>query len=222
MKKTIILSLAIFIATITFAQTEKNEKYIGAMKVNIELIDMAFSKPEATNAFIELANNFERIANKEKTQWLPFYYAALCRVNYSYMQKDASGNDAIAEYATKLINKADSLMPNNSEISCIKSMIASMQMMVNPQQRWGQYGPISQKAMAAAMQQDPTNPRPYMLKGQGLKFTPEAFGGGCKTALEHLKTATEKFTTFKPASDIAPNWGKSYTETLVKECAGSK
>ncbi len=222
MKKIFTLSLAIVFATNTFAQTEKNERYIGAMKINIELIDTAFKKTEATNAFIDLANNFERIANKEKNQWLPFYYAALCRVNYAYMQKDPSGNDAVAEYATALINKADSLMPNNSEISCIKSMIASLQMMVNPQARWMQYGPISQKAIAAAMQQDPTNPRPYMLKGQVLKFTPESFGGGCKTALAPLKTAVEKYIAFKPASEIAPNWGKTYTEGMVKECEGTK
>jgi hypothetical protein len=216
MKKIIILSTIIITSLSSFAQ---NEKFIAAMKKNITQIDSAFAKPDL---FISLANNFERIGTSEKNQWLPFYYATLCRVNYSYTQKDASGNDVIAEYATKLINKADSLMPNNSEISCIKSMIASMQMMVNPQARWGQYGPISQKAMAAAMQQDPSNPRPYMLKGQGLKFTPEAFGGGCKTASAPLTIAMEKYAAFKPASDIAPNWGKSYTETMVKECAVSK
>jgi hypothetical protein len=57
-----------------------------------------------------------------------------------------------------------------------------------------------------------------MLKGQSLKFTPPQFGGGCKAALEALNTAVEKYGTFKPASDIAPNWGKSYTEMMVKEC----
>jgi hypothetical protein len=216
MKKLIILSIISIAFFSSYAQTEK---FVAAMKKNITQIDSAFAKPDL---FINLANNFERIGTSEKNQWLPFYYAALCRVNYSYTQEEKSGNDAIAEYATKLINKADSLMPNNSEISCIKSMIATMQLMVNPQSRYMQYGQISQKAMASAMQQDPTNPRPYMLKGQGLKFTPEAFGGGCKTALAHLKTAIEKFTAFKPASDIAPNWGKSYTETLVKECEASK
>ncbi len=189
------------------------------MKKNITQIDSAFAKPDL---FISLANNFERIATSEKSQWLPFYYAAYCRINNAYMQKDPSGNDAVAEYATTLINKADSLMPNNSEISCIKSMIASLQMMVNPQARWMQYGTISQKAMDLAMKQDPTNPRPYMLKGQGLKLTPETFGGGCKTASAPLTTAMEKFDAFKPASDIAPNWGKSYTEGLVKECEVGK
>jgi hypothetical protein len=216
MKKLIILSTIIIASLSSFAQSEK---FVAAMKKNITQIDSAFTKPDL---FISLANNFERIGSSEKNQWLPFYYAAYCRINNAYMQKNTSGNDAVAEYATNLINKADSLMPNNSEISCIKSMIASLQMMANPQARWMQYGPISQKAMAAAMEQDPTNPRPYMLKGQGLKFTPEAFGGGCKTALAPLKMAVEKYATFKPASDIAPNWGKNYTEGMAKECEATK
>ena len=216
MKKLIILSAITIASLSSFAQSEK---FVAAMKKNITQIDSAFTNPDL---FISLANNFERIATSEKNQWLPFYYAAYCRINNAYMQKNTSGNDAVAEYATNLINKADSLQPNNSEISCIKSMIASLQMMVNPQARFMQYGSISQKAMGAAMQQDPTNPRPYMLKGQGLKFTPEAFGGGCKTALASLKIAVEKYAMFKPATDIAPNWGKNYTEGMAKECEATK
>jgi hypothetical protein len=216
MKKLIILSAIIITSVSSFAQSEK---FVAAMKKNITQIDSAFAKPDL---FLSLANTFERIGTTEKTQWLPYYYAAYCRVNYGYMQKEPSGNDAIAEYAISLINKADSLLPNNSEISCIKSMIASLQMMVNPMQRFMQYGTLSQKAMETAMQQDSTNPRPYMLKGQGLKFTPAQFGGGCKTALVPLTTAVEKYGTFKPASDIAPNWGKNYTEVMAKECEASK
>lgn len=90
-------------------------------------------------------------------------------------------------------------------------MIASVQMLVNPQQRYMTYGTTVQKELQNAMKQDSTNPRPYLLKGQGLKYTPAQFGGGCKTALPILKTALEKFTTFKPAMDIAPNWGMSIT-----------
>ena len=212
MKKITLIAILHFFSLITFAQSEK---YINAMIKNIALLDSAFAKPEN---FLSMANTFERIGTSEKTEWLPFYYAAYCRVNYAFMQKDQAGNDAIADKATELINKADSLQPNNSEISCIKSMIASVQMMVNPQQRFMQYGPISQKAMAMAMQQDPSNPRPYMLKGQGLKYTPEQFGGGCKNAVPQLEIAIEKYNAFKPASEISPNWGKAYTESLVKEC----
>lgn len=216
MKKTIFLLLISIVSLSSFAQ---NEKYVNAMKKNITLLDSAFAKPDN---FLSMANTFERIGTAEKTEWLPFYYAAYCRVNYAFMQKDPSGNDAIADKSAELINKADSLQPNNSEISCIKSMIASVQMMVNPQQRFMQYGPISQKEMGVAMQQDPSNPRPYMLKGQSLKYTPEQYGGGCKKAIVELTTAQEKYTAFKPASDISPNWGKSITEMMIKECSETK
>ena len=212
MKKIILFSIASIFSLATMAQSEK---YTGAMKKNIALIDAAFAKPDD---LLSLANTFERIGTSEKAEWLPFYYAALCRVNYAFMQKDPAGNDPIAEKATMLINTADSLKPNNSEISCLKSMIASAQMMVNPQQRYMQYGAASQKELQKAIQQDPTNPRPYMLKGQGLKYTPENFGGGCKTAMPQLEIAMEKFSVFKPESEIYPNWGKSYTEGIIKEC----
>ena len=212
MKKIILFSIISIFSLSTMAQSEK---YVGAMKKNITLLDSAFAKPDN---FLSLANTFERIGTSEKTEWLPFYYAAYCRVNYAFMQKDPSGNDPIAEKATALINVADSLNPNNSEISCIKSMIASVQMLVNPQQRYMQYGAASQKELQKAMQQDPANPRPYMLKGQGLKYKPEQFGGGCKTAMPQVEIAMEKFNSFKPVSEIYPNWGKSYTESMIKEC----
>jgi len=216
MKKIILFFIISIFSLATMAQ---NEKYVNAMKKNITQLDSAFAKPET---FLGLANTFERIGLAEKAEWLPYYYAAYCRINYALMQADPSGNDPIADKATELVNRADSLQPNNSEISCIKSMIASAQMLVNPQQRFMQYGKISQKAMAIAMQQDPSNPRPYMLKGQSLKYTPEQFGGGCNKAVVELTTAQEKFNAFKPTSDISPNWGKSYTETLMKECSETK
>ena len=212
MKKITLISFFSFFALITFAQSEK---YTNAMKKNIALLDSAFAKPDN---FLSMANTFERIGTTEKTEWLPFYYAAYCRVNYAFMQKDPSGNDPIAEKATALINTADSLQPNNSEISCVKSMIASVQMLVNPQQRFMQYGAASQKELQKAMQQDPANPRPYMLKGQSLKYTPEQFGGGCKNAMPQLEIAMEKFTSFKAVSEIYPSWGKSYTGDIIKQC----
>jgi len=185
------------------------------MKKNLAAIDTSFQNPAN---LLTLANNFERIATAEKNQWLAYYYAAFCQVNYGFMLQDKDKVDGFADKATDLINKADSLMPNNSEISCIKSMIASCHMMVNPMQRWQEYGAESNGNMEKAMQQDPNNPRPYYLKGQGLKYTPEQFGGGCKTAKPELQTALDKYATFKPASELDPNWGKAQVEMLIKGC----
>ncbi len=212
MKKLFLIAAVAFIAIGTNAQSDK---YIASMKSNIAAIDTSFKNPAN---LLALANKFERIATAEKDQWLAYYYAALCQVNYTYMEKDKSKLDAIADKASELIDKADALQPKNSEISCIKSMIASAHMMVNPMQRFMEYGPEAQSHLDAAMQQDPTNPRPEYLKGQGLKYTPEQFGGGCVTAKPILQSSLDKYNKFKAASDIHPNWGKERVEMLIGEC----
>lgn len=212
MKKLFLLAAVSFLSAATFAQSEK---YLATMKSNIEAIDAAFKNPVS---LLDLANKFERIASAEKTQWLPYYYAALCQVNYSYMEQDKTKIDAIADKATEWIDKADALQPNNSEISCLKSMIASAHMMVNPMQRFMEYGQEAQVFIDAAMQQDPANPRPEYLKGQSLKYTPEQFGGGCANAKPVLQSSLDKYNKFNPASDIHPNWGKQRVEVLIGEC----
>lgn len=212
MKKLVFVCVFVLAAAAAFAQSEK---YTAAMKANIAQIDSAFKNPPA---LLTLANNFERIATAEKNQWLPYYYAAYCQVNYGFAEKDKSKTDAIADKASALIFKADSLQANNSEISCIKSMIASCHMMVNPMQRFMEYGEESSSNIEKAMEQDPANPRPYMLQAQTLRYTPEQFGGGCGAAKPVYQTAIEKYATFKPASELHPNWGKAYTEKLAADC----
>lgn len=212
MKKIILIATVIFATTTTFAQSDR---FVASMKSNIAAIDTSFKNPLN---LLTLANNFERIATAEKTQWLPYYYAALCQVYYSYMEQDKTKVDAIADKATDLIDKANALQPNNSEINCIKSMIASAHLMVNPMVRYQEYGAESQSYIDAAEKQDPTNPRPVFLKGQGLKYTPEQFGGGCSTAKPILLVAMDMFNKFKPATELHPTWGKQRTEQLLAEC----
>jgi len=69
MKKLLLFAAILISSAASFAQSEK---FTAAMKKNIALIDSAFSRPDA---FLELANTFERIGTAEKNQWLPYYYA---------------------------------------------------------------------------------------------------------------------------------------------------
>jgi len=205
-------------ALLLFAQVlvaQPSEKYMAAMQKNLESIGSAFKSPAS---LLTLANNFERIAEAEKTEWLPYYYAVFCQVNYGFMEQDKSKTDMLANKATELIDKANVLNPNNSEISCIKSMIASCHLMVNPMQRFMEYGQESSKQLEVAKQQDPANPRPDMLVGQALKYTPEQFGGGCATAKPKVESALKKFEDFKPASPMHPQWGKEMAEQILSEC----
>src|SRR5664279_756072 len=210
-----IIFLFTFLTVFSAAGFSQSEEYVPDMKALIAKIDTSFKNP---SNLLDLANEFEHIAIEAKNQWLPFYYAAFCEVNYGFMEQDKDQVDGFADKATALLASADVLAPNNSEISCIKSMIASCHMMVNPMQRWQEYGAESNGNMEKAMQEDPANPRPYYLKGQGLKYTPEQFGGGCKTALPALQTALDKYASFKPASELHPTWGLEQVKALMKGC----
>lgn len=212
MKKLIIITVAAFAFVHTKAQSEKFEK---AMQESLAQVPAAFNNAPD---LLSLANKFERIAMAEKNQWLPYYYAAYCQINYAFVAFDPSKADGIADKATSLLNKADSLQPNNSEISCIKSMIATAHLIVDPAARYMEYGPQGQAALEAAMKQDPSNPRPHLLMGQDIANTPEQYGGGCSKALPHLEAAKSKFEAFKPASGIAPNWGAEYNQQLIERC----
>jgi len=204
--------MCLVFTVVLFAQSEK---FTAAMKKNLEALDTSFKNPPS---LLSMSNNFERIAAAEKNQWLPYYYAAFCQVNYGFIETDKSKVDAYADKATELINKADSLSPNNSEISCIKSMIASCHMLVDPMTRYMEYGKASGENLDNAISQDSTNPRPHYLKGQGLRYTPEQFGGGCKTALPEFQKAMDKYDSFKKAGELYPDWGKAQVENLLKEC----
>ena len=213
MKKFLFVAALIVFAQSTMAQ--ENEKYIAAMQKNLIALQAASKEPAS---LLALANNFERIADAEKTQWLPYYYAAFCQVTYGFRETDKSKTDMIADKATDFINKANALSPKNSEISCIKSMIASCHMMVDPMTRYMQYSAESSEELEAAKQQDPTNPRPDFLIGQGLKYTPEQFGGGCGTAKPLITESLTKFENFKLASPLHPNWGKEMATQIMNEC----
>jgi len=209
MKKTILSMLFIGFCLATLAQSEK---YASAMKKNIVMLDSAMQKGNAK----ELANNFERIAEAEKSQWLPYYYAAYCNILSTYTEKDKTKIDAVADKAEELIIKAEGIAgKENSETAVIKSMIASAHMMVDPQSRYMTYGAASAENMKKAQELDPANPRPVYLEGQAKFYTPAAFGGGKDVAKPLFEKALKMFDDFKPAGELYPTWGRSSTEYFL-------
>ena len=211
MKKTILSVLIIGLCITTFAQSDR---YAPAMKKNIAMLDSTMQKGNAK----ELANNFERIGDAEKKQWLPYYYAAYSNILTTYTENDKSKIDAIADKAEELITKAEGLAgKENSEIDVIKSMIASAHMMVDPQSRYMQYGAASSSNIEKAKALDPTNPRPVYLEAQAKFYTPAAFGGGKDVAKPLFEKSISMFDTFKPETDLHPTWGKAAAQYFLAQ-----
>lgn len=214
MKKMILLALTAMLLQPVFSQSEK---FTAAMKKNIAEIDSAFIKNEVPR-LNDIAATFERIGDAEKTQWLPYYYAAYCQVTVAFIKNEVANNDVVADKVDQLIAKAEALETKNSELSLLKAMNTSLRMLVNPMQRYMQYGQKIQEYTQDAMSQDPSNPRPLYFSGVSLKNTPEQFGGGCGTAKPVLDKALELFASFKPKTELHPNWGKAICENEAAGC----
>lgn len=213
--KTIVFSLALFCTTLTtFAQSEQ---YTAAMTEALGSLKKMTAKPSVADMQAE-ANKFERIATAEPEQWLPVYYAGLY---YSYLGFMGSGlpeKDKFLDMATDYANKAENLAPKNDEVYVLKAQIAQAKMVADPRTRSQQYGPVMSAELAKAIALNPENPRIYALQGSSLYYTPAEYGGGADMACPVLNKAMAKFSTFKPASPIHPDWGRESIEHLMDKC----
>jgi len=208
-KNVLIIVMAIFSLTVF----SNEESYRNEMEKNIKSIE----KAKLLNEFQELANKFERIAKAEKEKWLPYYYSAFCTINMSFLTKEKC--DQYLDEAQKMIDEANLLSPNNSEIETLQGFLYLGRIMADPQTRGMKYSPMATACFEKAKALNPNNPRPYYLLGQNLLHTPVQFGGGKTVACPILKIAFEKYNSFKPESEISPNWGMKHTKELIKNCS---
>jgi len=172
--------MLLFAGTV-FSQT--SDKFTAAMQSKLAIMDSA----RDVNSLKDLSAAFERIADAEKTQWLPYYYAALCDVNAGNVAMTGGGavsmgnnsdkTDPLADRAEDMLNKAEALSKDNSEIFVVKKMIATLRLMGEPMNRYMTYGPEGAQALDAAKKLNPDNPRIYVLEGMDKYYTPEQFGG---------------------------------------------
>lgn len=189
----------------------QSSRYQQAMEQRIAQMDN-LKTPEACR---DLANAFERIADAEKTQWLPYYYAAYCRVMGGYLIGNgqmggfADKTDPEADKAAELLDKAEAISGANSETWCVRKMIATLRMSADPMNRFQTIGAQAAEALEKARQMDPANPRVYLLEGQDKFFTPEQFGGSKTEAKALFEQCLQKAESFKPASSLHPVWGPS-------------
>ena len=214
--KKIILSLASFGCLL--AVSAQTEKYTKAMTEKVAAIDTTWE----TEKLKELSAAFERIALAEKTQWHPYYYAALAQVNAGLSMSmsgalPADKADPIADKAEELIGKAEMLSKDNSEIFIIKKMITNLRMAPGEMSRYMKYGPEGATALEMARILNPENPRVYLLEAQDKFFTPEQFGGSKTEARKLFEEAQKKFEAYKPANAFDPDWGRSTVKYFLNE-----
>ena len=210
--KKILLSFLLFASAAAMAQSDK---FTQAMQNNIAKFDSV----NTTADYQALAASFESIGDEEKTQWLPYYYAALALTNAGWASASLD-KDENAEKVKALCDKADAITTDNAdkaEILSIRNMAATQQMLVDPQSRWMSYGQEASGDLQKAMMLNPDNPRLYYLQGMSVFGTPEQFGGGKEKAKPIFERAVALYKTEQP-KPLYPHWGQKSAEDKLAEC----
>lgn len=168
--------------------------------------------------FTALSNDFTRIGDKEKTQWLPYYYAAHTSIEKGrnlMMTGKMDQLDAIATEAQTALDKAAELSKDNAEILILQKMIHGLKMMVDPQARFMSEGLLGADALSKAAKLDPENPRITLLKAEDVYYTPEQYGGSKAKGLELFQKAKDQFVAYQPKTALHPNWGKGEVDYFL-------
>src|SRR5579872_6072333 len=200
-----------FVLLAGLAANAQSDKYVQAMKKNIALLDSAKSIDELQS----LAGTFDRIGDAEKTQWLPYYYAALAQTWIGWMP-DVKDKDANAQKIKAYLDKAEAI-EKNAETYAIENMAATQQMLMDPQTRWATNGKDASEALQKGMELDPNNPRLYYLQAMSLFNTPPQFGGGKDKAKPVFEKSIALFKSTQP-KPLYPSWGQKQAEQMLAQC----
>jgi len=196
---------------VSLAAGAQSDKYTQVMQKNITLLDSAKTIDELTS----LAATFDRIGDAEKTQWLPYYYAALAQtwIGWNPAVKDKDANSAkINAY----LAKAEAI-EKNAELYAVENMSATQQMLVDPQTRWATNGKDAGTALQKGLTADPNNPRLYYLQGMSLFGTPPQFGGGKDKAKPLFEKSVALYKSAQP-KPLYPTWGQKQAEDMLAQC----
>jgi hypothetical protein len=209
MKKTLVLfALPLLIG---FASLAQSDKYVAAMEKNLPLFDSA----KTIDQYQSLAGTFERIGDAEKTQWLPYYYAALAQTLAGWIP-DLKDKDANSRKINAYLAKAEAI-EKNAETYAVENMSATQQMLVDPQNRWMTNGKDASEALQKGLALDPNNPRLYYLQGMSLFNTPAQFGGGKDKAKPLFEKSVALFKTAQPKA-LYPTWGQKQAVDMLAQC----
>lgn len=195
----------------------QSNKFDNAMLTNFDLARSARS----INDFQELANVFARIAEAEKSEWTPFYYAAFYNLSINFQDSVRERKEKYIALAQRQIDAGLKIKPDETELYVLKVMSYYAEMAIDPMKGMTLLGEAN-ALIDKAKKINPGNPRIYLLEAEAIFNMPAEFGGGKEKALPVLLLAKEKFDNFVIEGPLSPSWGQDRCELLIGEAVVNK
>lgn len=205
MKKVIIIALYL-ISNVAVAQ----DQYTKGMQQAFQLWE--------EGKMADASNMFERIANAEMDNWLPYYYVAQINTIISFGEKDKAKLTQQLEKAQEYLDLAKGIAPDHPEIIVQQAMTYTAWVAFDG----ATYGMTLSGKVAAlyakAAEISPDNPRVVFSKAEWDMGSAAYFGQDTAPYCKDVEHALELFDTFKAETEFHPNWGKDRAEMTLKNC----
>lgn len=159
---------------------------------------------------IKVRGQFERIRQLNKDVWLVDYWIALSDYNIAMLASRSQDTEKVKKYTQTGLERIDGSILQRYDFadSYVVQMMLQFNRWMYEQDQMDAIISASQTAETGAIENDPKNPRLWLVKGIAQYYTPAAFGGGEAKAIESFEKSEEYFNTTQPASEIHPDWGE--------------
>lgn len=203
-----------FMLLFAIASLASDEKYFEQMSKQIQQVYTAKTIEDLQAA----VNTLDRIANAEKSKWEPYYYSAFGSIMLATRTQEGTKMDAYLDQALASLEKGKALAPNESELIALEGFVHMIRVTVDPAARGPKYSGLSMQTFGKALGINPNNPRALGLLAQMQFGTAQFFGSSTAEACGVATKALALFESQKPASPVAPVWGKEMVEGMLKQC----
>ena len=166
----------------------------------------------------EAAGLFERIASKEKENWLPYYYAALVYATNSFENSDKKQVAINLEKAQNHLNEAEIFTDNTVEVKVLQAMILLGEMMLDPQNKSQTLAPKIEKLYLEAVTLDPKNPRAVLGLADWKMGEAKWFGRDTTPFCKAFEKVVLLFESDAPKEPFGPTWGKDRAQQVLNDC----
>ncbi|CAL2101363.1 conserved exported protein of unknown function [Tenacibaculum sp. 190130A14a] len=207
MKK--IITLIVFVFAI---QVSAQTQYEKGMNKAFELW--------GANKTKEASQLFERIANAEKENWLPPYYAATIEILEAFQIKEEAKLIAKLNKAQEFLDMASSLSPNNPEI-LIRQALLNVAYMAFDGQKYGMTMSMKNASLyKKAFELAPENPRVILSKAESDMGAARFFGQSTKPFCKNIQKAIDLGNKEEISIKFYPRFDVTRAEKVLEQCEG--
>jgi hypothetical protein len=209
------LTLTIITMLISGLVSAGNPKYEKAMQNALEQLEQC----KNTEDFNLAANTFYRIANVEKSEWLPLYYYAYSHIIMSFIEnKDMVKKDEYLDVAESAINTLMESHPQESELYALQGFMYTARLVVDPASRGQKYMQLSGQSIGQALAINETNPRALYIQLSNETGMARFFGNDIAPYCERINLLLNNWEVYNDSQEFYPTWGKREVLGMAKDC----